>query len=325
MWGRMTFRIHAGERLLATERALRARNDELRTTLKELQQVHDALDRDLQQARKLQHSLIRDRQRDLGSCQLSFLLQSSGHVGGDLVGAFQISENRLGIFAIDVAGHGVAAAMLCARIGALFSEGAEGHNIALERDPVTGACCPVPPDQVAMRMNELMLRELDSDTYLTLCYGELDLVTGLGRLVQAGHPHPAIQRRDGSVEFIGEGGLPIGLIPQATYQTADLHLQPGDRLILYSDGITECAGPDGEEFGATRLAEALARHADLRGLQCLESLKWDLALWAGREDFGDDVSALAVELNSLRPRTHGMDPPEPAARSDIGPSEARHG
>jgi phosphoserine phosphatase RsbU/P len=289
-------RIAAGERLLAMERAFRARNDDLRDTLKELQQVHDALDRDLQQARKLQHSLIRDRHRDIGSCHLSFLLQSSGHVGGDLVGAFRITDTRVGVFAIDVSGHGVAAAMLCARVGALFADGAQSQNIALTQDTTTGQRLAYSPDQVAARMNDLMLTEMDCDTYLTLAYADIDMVTGRAALVQAGHPYPALQRSDGTVEFVGSGGLPIGLVPGATYSSFEVQLRPGDRLVLYSDGITECQNPQEEEFGQERLAELLARLGNLRGLDLLEALKWDLGRWAGREEFGDDVSAVQVEF-----------------------------
>jgi sigma-B regulation protein RsbU (phosphoserine phosphatase) len=289
-------RIAAGERLLSMERALRARNDDLCATLKELQQVHDALDRDLQQARKLQHSLIRDRHRDFGTCHLSFLLQSSGHVGGDLVGAFRITDTRLGVFAIDVSGHGVAAAMLCARVGALFADGAQSQNIALQHGGATGQNPAISPDQVATRMNDLMLAEMESDTYLTLAYADVDLVTGRAELVQAGHPYPAVQRRDGAVEFVGGGGLPIGLVPNATYSSFAVQLRPGDRLLMYSDGITECPDPKGEEFGQDRLADMLIQLRALKGLAFLEALKWDLGRWAGRDDFGDDVSAVIVEF-----------------------------
>ena len=292
-------RIRAGERLLAMEQALHARNDDLAAMLKELQQVHDALDRDLQQARKLQHSLLRDRHRDFGNCQVSFLLQSSGHVGGDMVGAFRISDTRLGMFAIDVAGHGVAAAMLCARVAALFSDGSQSQNIALRNDPVTGRRQVLPPDQVAARMNTLMLEELESETYLTLAYADLDLATGAGVMVQAGHPYPAIQRHCGQVDFIGDGGLPIGLIPDAPYANVTFQLQPGDRLFLYSDGITECPNPQAEEFGQERLALMLMGLGRLRGLPFLEAIKWDLGRWAGRDEFSDDVSALMLEFRDV--------------------------
>ncbi len=288
-------RIAAGERLLTMERELKARNDALRTTLDELRAIHDALDRDLMEARKLQKSLIRDRVRSYGASRLSLLLHSAGHVGGDVVGSFAIGAHRLGIYAIDVAGHGVAAALLGARIGALFAGGDQTRNIALAED---GAA---PPEQVAARLNTLMLQEIDTEAYLTLAYADIDLRTGHVRMVQAGHPHPMIQRADGTVEFVGQGGLPVGLIADATFAGFDTVLHPGDRLFLYSDGITECTDGDGREFGADGLAALFARLATLRGMALLDALKWDLARWAGKDDFGDDISGAVLEFDGYAP------------------------
>ena len=84
-------RIFAGERLLAMERQVKARNEELQAALRKLQALYDAVDRDLMEARKLQQSMIRDRFHDFGGSQLSLMLHSSGHVGGDMVGTFPIN------------------------------------------------------------------------------------------------------------------------------------------------------------------------------------------------------------------------------------------
>lgn len=292
-------RIFAGERLLDMERKVRRANEDLRTTLAELRAVHDALDRDLQEARKLQHALIRERLRRFHDSEVGFLLQSSGHVGGDLIGAFRICEDRVGIFSIDVSGHGVAAAMLSARLSALFSDGAQGQNIAITTDPQTGNRLGVPPETVAARMNDLMLQEMETETYLTLAYADLNLATGQARLVQAGHPHPAIQRKCGKVEFIGEGGLPIGLIPQAIYSGFDVQLSPGDRLFLYSDGITECRNLQNTEFGEDRLGSLMLSLSHLRCLSFLDALKWELGRWSGKEEFSDDVSGVVLEFQSI--------------------------
>lgn len=298
-------RIKAGERLLAMEREVKKANHELRHTLEELQQVYDALERDLHQARNLQHILIGDRLRDFGTCQVALLLQSSGHVGGDLVGAFRIDEQRIGAFSIDVAGHGVAAAMLSARLSALFSTGADGQNIVITRDPVTGERIVLPPEQVAARMNAMMLEEMDTEAYLTLAYAELDLTTGQAQIVQAGHPHPVVQRACGNVEFLGEGGLPVGLIAHATYSSFQFTLAPGDRLFLYSDGITECSNTAHEEFGQTRLGALVQGLHATKGCAFLDALKWELGRWAGKEDFADDVSAVVVEFAQLSPPASG--------------------
>jgi sigma-B regulation protein RsbU (phosphoserine phosphatase) len=128
-----------------------------------------------------------------------------------------------------------------------------------------------------------------------MAYAELDLPTGRVVLVQAGHPHPMVLRAGGRVEQVGAGGLPVGLIPDARYKDSRLTLAPGDRLLLMSDGLTECPGPDGVELGEKRLARMLQRLAGLESPELIEALVWDLANFAGADHFADDVSGVLLD------------------------------
>ncbi len=301
--GRVGVRVDVTELHRAREQARRAeaqamrQNTELRAALDELQLLYDAVDRDLMEARRLQQSLLRQRVHEFGGARLSLLLQSSGHVGGDMVGTFMISATRIGVYSIDVSGHGVAAAMLGARIGGLFAGGAQSQNIALTRDRHTGTVIARAPHDVAARMNDLMLQEIETESYLTIAYADIDLSTGQVGLVQAGHPHPLIQRAGGQIEFLGQGGLPIGLVPGAVYAPVSAQLFPGDRLFLYSDGISECMTQDGREFGDARLHKVLGKLAQTRGAEFLDAMKWELTAWSGKEEFDDDVSGALLEFD----------------------------
>jgi phosphoserine phosphatase RsbU/P len=128
-----------------------------------------------------------------------------------------------------------------------------------------------------------------------MVYAEVDLVTGRGSLVQAGHPHPVILRGDGRLERIGEGGLPIGLVPGATYDRVEFRLRCGDRLLLVSDGITECPGPMGHDLGDDGLDAMLRRNAGLDSPALLETIPWELAAFSGMDDFPDDVSGVIFD------------------------------
>jgi sigma-B regulation protein RsbU (phosphoserine phosphatase) len=278
------------------ERQLRLKNDLLSVTLEKLQHVYDSLDRDLIEARKLQQSLIRERQRRFGGAQVSLILRPSGHVGGDLVGFFPISDTRVGVFSFDVSGHGVTSALMTARLAGLLSGASPSQNIALLRTE-TGYDGRR-PDLVARRMNRLLMSEMDTEHYLTLGYADTDLTTGRVAMVQAGHPHPLVQRRSGEISFLGDGGLPIGLIPAAQYETFDTHLAPGDRLLMMSDGVTECCNPEGVELGENGLEAIVRKLAGLRGNAFLEALIWEVSDWAGRDDFTDDVSGALLEFDS---------------------------
>lgn len=287
-------RIRAGERILGMERELTEKNRLIRATLDEIQQLYDSLDRDLIEARKLQQTLVRERHRDFGAGDVSLLLRPSGHVGGDLVGFFPIGDDRVALFSIDVSGHGVASAIMTARLAGFLSGSSPEQNIALVRDGA-GRTRGLPPDQVAARLNRMLIDEMQVEQYFTLAYAELALTTGEVVLVQAGHPHPVVQRADGRIDRLGDGGLPIGLFSEAVFEPVRTRLHPGDRLFLMSDGITECPDPQGEELGDAGVARLLAQNRRLRGKALTEALVWDLHGFAGGADFRDDVSAVIFD------------------------------
>lgn len=307
-------RITAGDRLLLLERELRGKNQLLTDALGRLQALYETLDRDLAEARTLQLSLVPHRTQRVPEGQVSLRLRSSGHVGGDMVGSFRIDAGRLGLYAIDVSGHGMAAALLTTRLAGLFAGNAPDRNIALAAGPDG----PVPrePATVAARLNHLMLSELHSERYLTLGYAEVELATGALRLVQAGHPHPLIQHRDGSVTRLGTGGLPVGLLEEARWDTVEAMMVPGDRLLMVSDGVIECPDGDGQELGQEGLEVLVQRLTELRGQALIEGLTWELARWAGVEDFPDDVSFLLFEYDG--PAETGA--PEPSADDGSQPA-----
>jgi sigma-B regulation protein RsbU (phosphoserine phosphatase) len=288
-------RLRAGERILGMQAELMEKNRLVGSTLDELQKIYDSLDRDLIEARKLQQTLVRERFRDFGGGEVSAMLRPSGHVGGDLVGFFQINEQRIGVYSVDVSGHGVASAMMTARLSGLLSGSTPDQNVALRVDE-TGARDAHPPEVVAARLNRMMFDDIQVEQYFTLAYADINLETGFVELVQAGHPHPAVIRKGGTVEYVGTGGLPIGLIPDAEYDRVQTWLTTGDRLFLVSDGVTECPSPGGEELGEEGLTRILLANQSMSNPALLEALIWDLAAYFGGEDFPDDVSGALYKM-----------------------------
>ena len=225
-------RLRVGERIVGMHMELVSKNRLVGATLDQLQKVYDSLDRDLIEARKLQQSLMMDRQRDFGTCRAAALFRPSGHVGGDLVGSFQINPLHVAIYSVDVSGHGVASAMMTARLAGLLSGGSPDQNIALT-GTADGRLHAWPPEVVAARLNRVMLEELKVDQYFTMIYAEIDLENGMCRFVQAGAFVAAPLR----------GVRPVGQV--RTRRRNDQ--QPGDaRLgIEYDDGNDAQTGREG--------------------------------------------------------------------------------
>lgn len=288
-------RISAGRRILAMQRELRDKNRLLGATLGELQGLYDSIDRDLLEARRLQQGLVGERRRDFGAAEVSLLWRPSGHVGGDLVGLFPINTRRAGVFAIDVSGHGITAALMTARLAGCLSGSSPDRNIALVPDG-RGGYDARPPEDLAAALNALVLNGMQAETYFTLAYADIDLVSGRVAMVQAGHPHPALIRAGGRIEFAGSGGLPVGLIDGAGYERIEARLSRGDRLFLMSDGITEAADPSGTQLGREGLAAMIGGCIDLSGAAFLDALCRRIDDHSGGEA-GDDVSGVLVEFH----------------------------
>lgn len=288
-------RITAGERILDMQRQLSEQNRQISESLAEIQRLYDAVDNDLVEAKKLQQSLVRDRFRDFGPAQLSLLLRPSGHVGGDLVGFFPVGKSRCGLFAIDVSGHGISSALMTARLASYLSSSSPEQNIALQ-ESTGGTYGILPPNEVISRLNHLVLAEMDTEHYFTMLFADVDLSTGHVVMSQAGHPHPVVHRGNGALEMIGSGGLPVGLIEGAQYELFETDLRAGDRLLLCSDGITECPDMDNGMVDEEGLLALTTELADLSGPEFLEALVWKLSEIAGQDDFPDDISAALLEF-----------------------------
>lgn len=287
-------RITAGERLIEMQRSMVEANRTLSETLGELQRLYDNIDSDLQEAKKLQQSLIKERFRALPVGNLSLMLRSSGHVGGDLVGFFEAGPDHVGLYALDVSGHGISSAMMTARLAGYLSSAAPDQNVALCKN-AKGQFVPRSPDEVVAALNDLVLDEMETEHYFTLLLGFVETRTGRMVLSQAGHPHPVVQRADGRVEQVGPGGFPVGLLSGASFERFELTLARGDRILILSDGVTECPGPDDTMLGEDGLEKFMHDLADVKGPPFLEALIWRLTEFVGGEDFPDDVSAILFE------------------------------
>ena len=184
---------------------------------------------------------------------------------------------------------------MTARLSNFFNPQHLDENIAIRRLP-NGEYVPRDPAAITAELNDRLQDEADNDQYFTMIFADINLDSGLARFCQAGQPHPAVIRQNGKVEFVGSGGAPVGLIPDMEYETSVVKLGSGDRLMMYSDGITECEDPDGNMLDEDGLKELLESHRGYGEYETLEQVMKELVTFAGSDKFDDDISALLLTI-----------------------------
>lgn len=290
----MRVRVRAGERILKLERGLAVRNTELREINNRLQTAYERIEGDLKAAAWLQANLLPVPSPTTLLVNSEWRLRPLSYLAGDIFNIFPLDAERVGFYLLDVSGHGVPAAMMSVTLSVVLSPDS-AHGTPLKRyNKVTGSYDIVPPAEVVADLNARF--QSKDDRYFTIIYGILNSRTGELLMTQAGHPNPILIERDGGPVVLGGGGGPVGLWPEMDYDTIHAQLRPGDKLILYSDGITECPNPDDVLFGEERLLEFLRDHAAEPLGPLLASLESTMEKWRGQEEFDDDVSVLALEL-----------------------------
>ena len=213
----------------------------------EVKRAYEAVDREMQVVADIQRSLLPARLPEIPTLELAAHYQTSRRAGGDYYDFFPLPDGRWGILLADVSGHGTPAAVLMAIT----------HSIAHTLDGP-----PAPPSRLLSFINEHLAARYTTDngTFVTAFYGIYDPATRVLTYASAGHNPPRVGRCDGEhVRAIDRNGsLPLGIEPALCYDDTVEHLDSGDFLLLYTDGITEARAPDGELFGVERLDAVIA-------------------------------------------------------------------
>lgn len=269
--------------------------DALQQANERLEAASQLIKRDLAAAAAVQRSLLPAEMPFVAGMRFAYRFEPCGDVGGDSLNVLPIDTRHLGVYILDVSGHGVAAALLSVTLS---------HMLSVEpgRSFLYQACagnpsqdCLAEPVQVVTRLNRHFAKATGVSQFFTMIYGILDKETAEFRYVSAGHFGP-VHFRCGVAQPIQEaGGIPIGLFPGAAYEQHSISLSEGDRLYFCTDGIPEAENPDGEQFGVNRVLEFLTRNRDLRLEETVSSLMQCVEEWTGSGSAADDASLLAIE------------------------------
>jgi PAS domain S-box-containing protein len=255
-----------------------------------LRRAKEALEQDLRMAARVQQALLPPVDLQLGRLRIARAFHPCADLAGDAVGVVPLLDGEVGVYLLDVSGHGVGAALLSFTLNHLLSPSMEGGLLVEESEDGPRI---VAPSRVAERLN----RQFPMDRtrqYFTFVYGAIDEAHGTFRYVMAGHPAPIVLPRIGPPVALHGGGLPIGMIEQAAFDDQTTVLQPGDRLYFYTDGVIEALDAAEQEFGYVRLVHELDRLRDRPLRAGLDEVADAVRAWSGGR-LRDDVSLLAVE------------------------------
>ncbi len=266
---------------------------------KELQQMQGRLlarseeeEEDLRSAAMIQKSLLPSKIPDIGGMKFAWEFSPFEKIGGDLFNVLQVDEENMMAFLLDVSGHGISSAMVTVSVN---------QSLSTHTSQVVKKVFAEPPYYRLLSPAEVMCELANEypfdrfDKFFTVIYMLINIKTGKLSYSCAGHPAPLLLRADGSIEWLTVGGGLIGLLDTGPYEEAQLTLSPGDRLFLYSDGLTEYSNYSGDLFGAERLVDVLSRDGRSLKENCGSVLK-ALDHFGNNRPLQDDVSLLGMEF-----------------------------
>jgi sigma-B regulation protein RsbU (phosphoserine phosphatase) len=202
----------------------------------------ERLEREMELAAEIQRQLLPTGMPSLPGFEFGGWNRPTWQVGGDYYDFLKLGGDRLGVLVADVTGKGIGAALLVSTLHSSLRLLFDGAMVG---------------EELLSRLNEHIVRSSSPNKFITLILAELDPTNGRLRSFNAGHNPGLLVRPSGEVAHLMPGGMPVGLLPGATYRSQTLDVRAGDLLCLYSDGITECASRSDEEFGLERLERLL--------------------------------------------------------------------
>ena len=207
-------------------------------------------------------------------------MYAAKEVGGDFYDFFFVNNDTLAFLVADVSGKGIPAAMFMMTAKALIKGSAEAGMDA---------------DAVFDYANQKLCEGNEAKMFVTAWMGMIDLRTGLTRFVNAGHNPPLLRRRDGSFEYLTErSGIMLAMRKKSAYAGKELHLEPGDQLFLYTDGVTEATDAENRLYGDARLQALLNGCGDMDAQELCETVKADIDLFVGDAPQFDDITMLSL-------------------------------
>jgi PAS domain S-box-containing protein len=261
------------------EKRVAERTEQLKSAMAKQQEVaqeRERIEQELRVARMIQHTLLPKSLPELEEHQIAVYYQPAREVGGDFYDFLRLPDGRLGLIVGDVSGKGVPAAIV----------------MAITRTMLRSAYHLGSPGEILQQVNDVLFPDIPPNVFVTCLAILLDSRTGRLQYANAGHDPPYVRHASG-VSKLRATGMPLGLMPDMTYEQKEITLEPGESILLYSDGLAEAHSPHREMFGFPRIERFVKAHAE--GDTLIDSLLAELRRFTGEEwEQEDDITLLML-------------------------------
>ena len=261
---------------IAQQAALAVQSDLLQREMGE----RERLERELQLAHEIQQTFMPDQPPALSGWELAFAWRAARQVAGDFYDFFELSDGRLGLVIADVADKGMPAALFMALTRTLM------RAAALEE---------ASPAAALARVNDLLVPDAQQGMFVTAFYATLSLEAGNLTYANAGHNRPLLWRARGrELERLDQGGMALGVMEGERLEDYAVRLEPGDHLVLYTDGVSEAFSPQGDMYGEERLREAIQAAAAGSAQSMLDAIGSSVVAFTGDVAPSDDRTLVVL-------------------------------
>ena len=252
-----------------------------RTRLHEEILIKKKLEEELLIARKIQQSFLPPKDPELDGLDISGINIPSEQVGGDYYDFIPIIEDQIGIVIGDVSGKGIPAALIMASFRASLKAEIR-NNYAI--------------GTIFFKVNNLLYESIERENYVTAVYGVLNIKNRVFTFSNAGHNPPILRRKEGTIEYLTEGGVALGILQSHDYKEMVLGLNPGDLILFYTDGVTEAKNEFGEEFGTKRLEKILLENYALKARQIQDKIYQEIKEFTQDKPGQDDFTMIVIKV-----------------------------
>jgi sigma-B regulation protein RsbU (phosphoserine phosphatase) len=287
--------IVTNQSLSVARDSLQKANTELTTVNEQIERSNKRMTRDLHAAAKVQQSLLPAKAIEVASADVAWKYVPCNELAGDFLNVFPLDDEHLGMFVVDVSGHGVPSSLLAVTIGAFLTNRISDSSLLVRPGKDGGPPVVVPPAEVVTQLNNLFQADNQAGLYFTILYGVLHAPTGRLRFASGGHPPLLHVPKTGALKLFEVESFPVGFVPDVDFAEETLQLAPGDRIYLYSDGVPEAMDEKLDQLGNERMT-ALVESLRCQPLETnVTKLLEAVQAWCQPKGPLDDVSILGVE------------------------------